>query len=60
MLDIQELLTDFHENKEKKIFFFEKQNSKWPTQKKCIFQNRQFSKFFMKISWIGPWVSRID
>ena len=23
-----------------------KKNSKWPTQKKLIFQNRQFSKFF--------------
>ena len=30
----------------KKLFFFEKKNSKWPTQKKLIFQNRQFSKFF--------------
>ena len=29
-----------------KQFFFEKKNSKWPTQKKFIFQNRQFSKFF--------------
>ena len=26
--------------------FFRKKNSKWPTQKKLIFQNRQFSKFF--------------
>ena len=32
--------------KQKKIFFFRKKNSKWPTQKKLIFQNRQFSKFF--------------
>ena len=30
----------------KKKFFFKKKNSKWPTQKKLIFQNRQFSKFF--------------
>jgi hypothetical protein len=39
--------------KEKKI-----QNgrfSKW-----LFFQNRQFSKCFVKISWIGPWVIRID
>ena len=28
------------------IFIFRKKNSKWPTQKKLIFQNRQFSKFF--------------
>ena len=37
-----------------------KKNSKWPTQKNLIFQLPQFSMFFMKISWIGPWVSRID
>ena len=30
------------------FFFFRKKNSKWPTQKKCIFQNRQFSKFWHK------------
>ena len=28
----------------KKFFYFEKKNSKWPTQKKLVFQNRQFSK----------------
>ena len=28
------------------FFFFRKKNSKWPTQKKLIFQNRQFSKIF--------------
>ena len=32
--------------KQKKIFFFRKKNSKWPTQKKLIFQNGQFLKFF--------------
>ena len=43
------------------IFIGMKQkNSKWPTQKNLIFQLRQFSIFFMKISWISPWVSRID
>ena len=32
--------------KNKKLFFFEKQNSKWPTKKKArFFQLRQFSKF---------------
>ena len=29
------------------FFFFEKQNSKWLTQKKCFFQNCQFSIFFL-------------
>ena len=32
--------------KQKNYFFFEKKISKWPTEKKLIFQNRQFSKFF--------------
>ena len=32
--------------KQKKKNFEEKIISKWPTQKKCIFQNHQFSKFF--------------
>ena len=40
-----------------KHFFFEKKNPKWPTQKNRIFQFRQFSIFFSKISWIGHWVS---
>ena len=40
--------------------FFLKKKFKWPTQKNVIFQNRQFSKFLMKISWIDPWVSRIE
>ena len=31
-----------------KNFFFEKQNSKWPTQKNWVFQNHQFSIFFFK------------
>ena len=44
--------------KAKKNIFFKKK-SKWPTQKNNVFQNRQFSIFFVKISWIGPWVSRI-
>ena len=46
MLDIQERLTDFHGNEAKRKYFFEKQNLKWPTQKKCVFQNRQFSILF--------------
>ena len=32
--------------KQKKIFFLKKKFQKWPTEKKLIFQNRQFSKFF--------------
>ncbi len=39
--------------KQKKIFFFEKKISKWPTKKKLIFQFRQFSIFFCEnfIDW---------
>ena len=43
---------DFDKKKAKKKFFW-KNNSKWPTQKKCIFQNRPFSNFFVKITGIG-------
>ena len=35
------------------LFFFEKRNSKRPTQ-----DNSQY--FFMTFLWFGPWVSRID
>ena len=40
----------------KKIIFLASSSS----QKKVIFQLCQFSIFFVKISWIGPWVRRID
>ena len=33
-----------------------KKNPKRPIFKMAVFQNRQFSIFFVKISWIGPWV----
>ena len=39
-------MTNFHGDQAEKIFFFEKKKSKRPTQKKVIFQNRQFSIFF--------------
>ena len=38
----------FMKMKQKKIFFWK--NSKWPTQKKVIFQNRQFLIFFCENS----------
>ena len=37
------MLTDFHWDEAKKN---QKKNSKWPTQKNNVFQNRQFSIFF--------------
>ena len=46
-----------------KYFFFLKKKSKWPTQKndqKPHFLAPPILNIFSKISWIGPWVSRID
>ena len=42
------------------FFIFEKQKTKWPTQKNWVFQNHKFSKNFAKISENGSWISRID
>ena len=55
ILEIQEPLTNIHR------FLFLKKGLKWPTQKNNrVFQNGQFSEFFVKILEIGPWISRID
>ena len=43
-------LTDFHGDEAKKIFF----------EKKIQNGRLKQTAFFVKISWIGPWVSRID
>ena len=56
------LLGFFHTEKPKKNFFEQPNNQKPKTKKlnKSHFQgfvNSQY--FFMKFSWIGPWVSRI-
>ena len=40
----------FMGKKQKKNFFSKKKNSKWPTQKNNVFQNRQFSKIFCEIN----------
>ena len=42
------------------FFFFEKKYSKWPTQKNLDFQTTNSQYFFVKISGIGPLVSRIN
>ena len=34
-------------------------NSKWPTQKTEFFEIANSQYFFVRISWIGPWISRI-
>jgi hypothetical protein len=40
--------------------FFLKKKSKWPTQKTESYKTANFQYFLTKISWIGPWVSRIN
>jgi hypothetical protein len=41
--------------------FKKKSKSKWPTRKKTeFFKIANSQNIFVKISWIGPWVSRID
>ena len=52
-------MTCFHGN-EAKRFFFEKKNSKWPTKIRPLSRIINSQYFFVKILWIGPWVSRID
>ena len=44
--------------KQKKTLKKKNQNG-W-LKKTDFFQNRQYSIFFVKISWIGPWIRRID
>ena len=50
--------------KNKKTKFFEKPNNqklkKQKTKQTSFSGLRQFSKFFVKISGIGPWMCRID
>ena len=49
----------FIEKKQNK-FFFEQPNNKKQKTTKCHFQGSANSQYFvMKISWIGPWESRI-
>jgi hypothetical protein len=45
----------------KKLFVcFEKKGPKWPTQKTMFFKTVNSQYFFVKLSGIGPWVSRIN
>jgi hypothetical protein len=53
ILAVQEPLTIFHGIKQKKKFFFEKKNPKWPTQKNLILPNGLFSIFFCQIEQDG-------
>ena len=54
------MLIDFHGDEAKKNFF-EKKKIKMADSKKGHFPAPPILNiFFSKISWIGPWVSRID
>ena len=48
----------FIEMKQKKIV--EKKNQNGRLKKTSFSSSANSQYFFMKISWIGPWVSRID
>ena len=50
----------FMRMKQKKIFFFEKKIQNGRLKKRSFSSSANSQYFFMKISWIGPWVSRID
>ena len=55
-----QIWTDFHENEAKKKMFEEKKIKMAHFSKWLFFKMANSQDFFMKISWIGPWVSRID
>jgi hypothetical protein len=53
------MLTNFHWDEEKKKNL-KKKNQNGQLKKTEIFNSPNSQYFFMKISWIGPWVSKID
>ena len=60
ILDTQETLTNFHGDEAKKNFFLKKKIQNGRLKKTEFFKIANSQKIFVKISWIGPWVSRID
>ena len=42
-----------------KFYFFEKKFLNGELKKTEFFKIANFQNFFVKISWIGPWISRI-
>jgi hypothetical protein len=50
----------FNKMKQKKIFVLKKKNQNGRLKKRSFSSSANFIYFFVKISWIGPWVSRID
>ena len=50
----------FMGKKQKKIFFWKKKIQNGRLKKSAFFKIANSQNFFVKISWIGSWVSRID
>ena len=50
----------FMSMKQKKNFFLKKKNQNGRLKKRSFSSSANSQYFFMKISWIGPWVNRID
>ena len=46
--------------RQKKIFFLKKKIQNGRLKKRSFFNSVNSQYFFVKISWIGPWVSRIE
>jgi len=53
-------LTCFHGNEAKQNIFLKKKNQNGPLKKTSFFKIANSQYFFVKISWIGPCISRID
>ena len=60
MLDIQELLTDFHGNQARKKNSLKNKIQNGRLKKSAFFKIANSQYFFVKILCIGPWVSRIE
>ena len=50
----------FFNKMKQKYFFFEKKIQNGHLKKRSFSSSANSQYFFLKISWIGPWVSRID
>ena len=53
-------MTCFYEEKAKKNFFLKKRIQNGRLKKSAFFKIANCQDFFVKISWISPWVRRID
>ena len=56
---IHNFVTNFH-GKQKNVFFSKKKIQNGRLKKRSFFKIANSQYFFVKIYWIGPWVSRIE